>query len=258
MRWSLPLGRTTAARCSRTAVIAGLLACPGFLAAVPTLLLPSAAIAEDQPPPAAAEAPAAEAPAESPKPAEPPKKRHRPKRPAAEAAPKKAPEEAPAAAKTPAETAPAAAAAEPDPIVLQLGQAGVKTCLPAIAEMGKKTLPGVAGYARAANWQNQSPNERLASVVLGQAYPEGAPLPKAIAVLLGAPAGKKCDTYGVQVIPTKDKCTDLQTKILIRGKKVGELSGIPFLNDVNGSQVMLVPSAGDGCVLVALRINYAD
>ena len=157
-----------------------------------------------------------------------------------------------------------AAAAPPpvaasDPLVDQLSKAGVKGCLAGITDMGKLTLGGVASYGRAANWQTRTPDERLASIILGQSYPMEAPLPKAVAILLGAPAGPaKCDTYGVQVIPTKDKCLDLQTKITVRGKKLGELSGIPFLNDVNKSQIMLLTSAGDGCVLVALRISYSE
>lgn len=159
--------------------------------------------------------------------------------------------------------APAAAAAAEetpvDPLVEQLKKAGVRTCLPKMTELGKKTLPGVAGYARAANWQTRTPDDRLSSVILGQAYPETSPLPKAFAMLFGAPSGKtKCDGYSVHVIPTKDKCSVLQTKVLIRGKKIGELSGIPLLNDSTGSEVLLLPSAGDGCVLVGIRIDYAE
>lgn len=190
-------------------------------------------------------------------PAEAPKKRHSVKKPA-EATPLVPAQPAQGAAEPPAAAATEAAGGV-DPLVVQLEKAGVKTCLPTITTMGNNTLPGVAGYARAANWQTKTPNDRLASVILGQSYPDTSPLPKAFAMLFGSPAGKsKCDGYSVQVIPTKDKCKDLQTKILIRGKKIGELSGIPFLNDVAGAQVMLLPSAGDGCVVIGVRIDYAE
>lgn len=210
-----------------------------LVAAATSLSLGRPAAAQDNP------APAAPAPAET------PKKRHNAKKPA-EAPPP------PAAAEQTGPTA-AGEVAAPDPLVVQLDKAGVKTCLTTMTALGKKTLPGVAGYARAANWQTKTPNERLASVILGQSYPDGAPLPKAFSMLFGSPSGKtKCDGYSVQVIPTVEKCSALQTKILIRGKKIGDLSGIPFLNDVNGAQVLLLPSAGDGCVLVGVRIDYAE
>lgn len=177
------------------------------------------------------------------------KKRRRARKPA-EAAP---------APKSPEAAAPPTAADAGDPLVEQLSKAGVKGCLAGMSAMAKQTLGGVVSYGRAANWQTSAPNQRLASLILGQSYPQGAPLPKGLSIMLGAPAGPaKCDTYGVQVIPTKDKCADLQTKITVRGKKLGDISGIPFLNDVNKSQIMLLPSAGDGCVLVALRIVYSE
>ena len=75
--------------------------------------------------------------------------------------------------------------------------------------------------------------------------------------MFGAPDGRgKCDSVSVQVLPSPVNCPDLQTSILLKGKLLGNLAGLAFLQDVN-SQVVLVPTAGPGCVLVAIHTEYA-
>ena len=63
---------------------------------------------------------------------------------------------------------------------------------------------------------------------------------------------------GVQVIPTCVSCKDVQVQILLQGKALSELAGIPLLQDQSNARVMLLPSAGNGCVIVGVNNFYVE
>ena len=173
---------------------------------------------------------------------------------------------APAAAKPGAKTdAPAAQAAAPvaaEPefqVTAQLRNAGVKTCLQTAQGMGAYTMNGVTEYAAASSWNAKTPDTRFVSALIGQKFGAGGGAPVGMSSVFSAPnpAGK-CDGAGVQVIPTASACKDVQGQILQKGKALAELAGIPLLQDAANARIMLLPSAGNGCVIVGVNNFYAE
>ena len=168
-----------------------------------------------------------------------------------------------AAAKPGAKTdAPAAqtAAAEPEfQVTAQLRTAGVKTCLQTAQGMGAYTMNGVTEYAAASSWNAKTPDTRFVSALIGQKFGAGGGAPVGMSSVFSAPnpAGK-CDGAGVQVIPTASACKDVQGQILQKGKALTELAGIPLLQDAANARLMLLPSAGNGCVIVGVNNFYAE
>ena len=77
------------------------------------------------------------------------------------------------------------------------------------------------------------------------------------AALFGAPNGSDgCDGASVQVLPSPIDCPTLQQDILKRGKLIGDLAGVPFIQDVS-SQVALVATSANTCVMVSIHSAFA-
>jgi hypothetical protein len=148
------------------------------------------------------------------------------------------------------------AAAEGPTFSKRLAAAGVKSCLSRIDELGKGVIGGVASYFPASNWNIEAPDKHLASVLLGQKY-NNPKLPSGFAALFGAPNGSDgCDGVAVQVLPSPIDCPTLQQDILKRGKLIGDLAGVPFIQDVT-SQVALVATSANTCVMVSIHSAFA-
>jgi hypothetical protein len=148
------------------------------------------------------------------------------------------------------------AAAEASTFSKRLAAAGVKSCLSRIDELGKGVMGGVTSYFSASNWNVEAPDKHLASVLLGQKY-NNPKLPLGFAVLFGAPNGSDgCDGASVLVLPSPIDCPTLQQDILKRGKLIGDLAGVPFIQDVS-SQVALVATSANTCVMVSIHSAFA-
>ena len=81
----------------------------------------------------------------------------------------------------------------------------------------------------------------------------------AVSSVFSAPnAAGKCHGAGVQVIPASVSCKDVQVQILLKGKALSELAGIPLLQDQSNARVMLLPSVGNGCVIVGVNNFYVE
>ena len=81
----------------------------------------------------------------------------------------------------------------------------------------------------------------------------------AVSSVFSAPnAAGKCDGAGVQVIPTSVSCKDVQVRFLLKGKALSELAGIPLPQDQSSARFMLLPSAGNGCVIVEVNNFHAE
>jgi hypothetical protein len=148
------------------------------------------------------------------------------------------------------------AAADGSTFSKRLAAAGVKSCLSRIDELGKGVMGGVTSYFPASNWNVEAPDKHLASVLLGQKY-DNPKLPSGFAALFGAPNGSDgCDGVSVQVLPSPIDCPTLQQDILKRGKLIGDLAGVPFIQDVS-SQVALVATSANTCVMVSIHSAFA-
>ena len=164
---------------------------------------------------------------------------------------------APATAAVPDAAAPSAAAEFQ--VVTQLKNAGVKTCLQTAQGLGGYTMGGVTEYAAATTWNVKQPDQRISIAMIAQKFGKSAAAPLGVSSVFSAPnADGKCDGAGVQVIPTTLACSAVQAQILQKGKQIADLATIPMLQDANNARIMLLPSAGNGCVIVGFNNLYAE
>jgi hypothetical protein len=160
-----------------------------------------------------------------------------------------------------AEASPSAPASAPKNyrFAAQLQAGGVKTCLDKVEELSGVSMQGVAEFGSAANWFAKAPDGRVVSSLIGQKYGAALNVPYGLTSVFAAPASDgKCDGFALQVVPSPMSCGDLQRSILEKnGKILGNLAGVPLLQDPNG-QVALVATAANACVLIGLRIAYSE
>jgi len=138
----------------------------------------------------------------------------------------------------------------------RLSESGVKSCLARIDDLGRGVMGGVSNFFPASNWNVDAPDSHLASVVLGQKY-NNANVPFGFASLFAAPDGHGgCDGVSVQVLPSPNDCMTVRQDLLKRGKLIGDLAGVPLIQDI-GSQVALVAASANTCVMVSIHIAFA-
>jgi hypothetical protein len=172
---------------------------------------------------------------------------------------KDAPADAPAKAAAPAAAAPAAGAKVTEIQTLeQLQKAGVKSCLQIAKAVGQATMFGTE-YAAASTWHSKQPDNRFSVSMIGQKLAPNSGATNGISGVFSSPtADGKCDAAAVQIIPTQDACSKIQSQVLEKGKLLGDLAGIPILQNAANAQVMLIPAAANGCVVVALSTAYTE
>jgi hypothetical protein len=116
-------------------------------------------------------------------------------------------------------------------------------------------MQGTTATATASSWFVAAPNERPVNVIIAQKF-AAANVPYGATDIFASPEpNAKCDAFVVQVVPSPLPCEKLRQTIVLRGKIIAELVGIPLLQDSSG-QVMLVSTAANTCVLIGLRMAY--
>ena len=174
------------------------------------------------------------------------------KEPAPAAAPAAKPSAVPAAAAAPA--APQSEIQTMD----QLAKAGVKSCLQIAKAVGQATMFGTE-YAAASTWHSKQPDSRFSVSMIGQRLLPESGATNGISGVFSAPTSNgKCDAAALQIIPTQDACSKIQAQVMEKGKLLGDLAGIPILQNAANAQVMLIPAAANGCVVVALSTAYTE
>jgi hypothetical protein len=140
----------------------------------------------------------------------------------------------------------------------QLSKAGVKSCLQIAKAVGQATMFGTE-YAAASTWNSKQPDNRFSVSMIGQKLAPNAGATNGISGVFSSPtANGKCDAAALQIIPTQDACSKIQTQVLEKGKLLGDLAGIPILQNAANAQVMLIPAASNSCVVVALSTAYTE
>jgi hypothetical protein len=168
-------------------------------------------------------------------------------------------QKAPAAKAPAAAPAPAATAAEFQTME-QLQKAGVKRCLQLAQAVGQATMVGTSEYAAASTWHSTQPDNRFSVSMIGQRFGTNQnSMTNGISGIFSTPtADGRCDAAAVQIIPTGEPCAKTQAQILEKGKSLGNLAGVPILQNAANAQVMLLPAANNTCVLVALSTVYTQ
>jgi hypothetical protein len=92
--------------------------------------------------------------------------------------------------------------------------------------------------------------------IISLAYPNKI-APHAAAVLLAAPTqGQSCDTSTVQIFPTARPCNAVLADLLKTGKVIADLAGMPVSQTPNGARQLLMPTAGNGCVMIVVNLTF--
>ena len=142
----------------------------------------------------------------------------------------------------------------------QLQKAGVKRCLQLAQAVGQATMVGTSEYAAASTWHSKQPDQRFSVSMIGQKFGSGdSSIQNGVSGVFSSPTAEgKCDAAAVQIIPTSEPCSKTQAQILEKGKSLGNLAGVPLLQNAASAQVMLIPAANNTCVLVALSTVYTE
>jgi hypothetical protein len=142
----------------------------------------------------------------------------------------------------------------------QLQKAGIKRCLQLAQAVGQATMVGTSEYAAASTWHSKQPDNRFSVSMIGQKFNSAdASVRNGVSGVFSTPtADGKCDAAAVQIIPTSEPCAKTQAQILEKGKSLGNLAGVAILQNAANAQVMLIPGANNGCVLVALSTVYTE
>jgi hypothetical protein len=148
---------------------------------------------------------------------------------------------------------PPSTAAEPQPL-LHASQAGVKSCLDGIARAANGTID--TQHAAMSQWFTGAADSHLFESIVSLAYPNKI-APHAAAVLLAAPTqGQSCDTSTVQIFPTARPCNAVLADLLKDGKVIADLGGMPVSQTPNGARQFLMPTAGNGCVMIVVNLTF--
>ena len=142
----------------------------------------------------------------------------------------------------------------------QLQKAGIKHCLQLAQAVGQATMVGTSEYAAASTWHSKQPDNRFSVSMIGQKFNSAdASIQNGVSGVFSAPtADGKCDAAALQIIPTSEPCAKSQALILEKGKSLGNLAGVPILQNAANAQIMLIPAANNSCVLVALSTVYTE
>jgi len=158
----------------------------------------------------------------------------------------------PAAAAAPAPRAPTGAVGPLQP-VLHAQQAKVTTCMDTIVRQSGAAIDGP--HAAVSSWTAAAPNENLFVSLLGLSY-KSPVAPNAAAVLVAAPIAKdRCEGAVVQVVPSARSCSVIQASLVKTGRTIAMLQGLAVVQSNTGVRDLLLPTAGDGCTLVAVGLQ---
>jgi hypothetical protein len=67
--------------------------------------------------------------------------------------------------------------------------------------------------------------------------------------------GGKCEGETVQIYPSAKPCSALQVSLIKQGRTVAMLRDLPVIETKVGIRNLLIPTAGAGCVLVAVAVQ---
>jgi hypothetical protein len=80
--------------------------------------------------------------------------------------------------------------------------------------------------------------------------------PRAASVILASPSANGCDATSIQVFPSARPCVDVEKDILKSSAIVGKLAGLPLYRSSAGEHRILMPTAGNGCVIIGVSVQY--
>lgn len=168
--------------------------------------------------------------------------------------PRPATQQAPAAGAipSPSDTGTLSPPQNPEP-VLHAKNAGLGACLSAVERGAASVID--RPHSAFSNWNPGAPALHAFESIAIQTY-QGSAAPRSTSVLLATPAANGCDASTVLVFPSARSCADIEKDIAKSARLLGKLAGLPLYGTDSNEHRLLLPSAGNGCVIVAVRIQY--
>ncbi|WP_456769009.1 hypothetical protein [Bradyrhizobium sp. USDA 3650] len=137
--------------------------------------------------------------------------------------------------------------------MLHARKAGLGPCVGAVERGSRSAIE--APHRAFSNWNAGAPNLHVFESIAIQAYPS-AVAPRATSVILASPSANGCDATAVQVFPSARTCSDVEKDILKSSALIGKLSGLPLYRSGANEHRVLMPTAGNGCVIIGISIQY--
>jgi len=134
---------------------------------------------------------------------------------------------------------------------LHASNGGITTCVDSLARASSQAVDGE--HQAFSFWDPKRPNEGTFRSIVSLRYPNPA-APRGISVIINSPgAGTACDATTLQVVATARTCAAIQSDIMKSGKAIANLTGLALIQAQQDVTYMLLPTAGDGCTIVAIR-----
>lgn len=137
--------------------------------------------------------------------------------------------------------------------VLHAQGAKITTCMDMIINQASNVIDTT--HTAISTWVTSAPNDNAFQSTVGLSYPNKA-APNAAAILFAAPVGPgRCEGETVQIYPTAQACSIVQANLIKEGRTVATLQALPVVETKSGARDILLPSAGGGCVVVAIGLR---
>jgi len=144
---------------------------------------------------------------------------------------------------------PAGSVGEFEP-VLHAQQAKLSTCMDTIVSESSRVID--TAHTAISSWNAAAPNEHEFVSIIGMSYANKS-APNGAAVIVAAPGGNgTCEGASVQIYPVAKPCSAIQAELIKEGRTTAMLRLLPVVETKSGARTLLLPSAGGGCVVVAV------
>lgn len=133
---------------------------------------------------------------------------------------------------------------------LHASSGGITACFDSLARASSQVVDGE--HQAYSFWDPKRPNESTFRSIVALRYPQ-AMAPRGAAVIVNSPVGGACDATTFQIMPTLRSCNAIQGDLMKSGKAVANLTGLALIQVPQDLSYLLLPTAGDGCAIVAIR-----
>ena len=141
---------------------------------------------------------------------------------------------------------------KPEP-VLHAKNAGLGPCTSAVERGSASAID--APHSAFSNWNPGAPNLHAFQSIVIETY-QSPVAPRAASVILASPSVNGCDATSIQVFPSARPCIDVEKDILKSSAIIGKLAGLPLYRSSAGEHRILMPTAGNGCVIIGVSVQY--
>jgi hypothetical protein len=141
---------------------------------------------------------------------------------------------------------------KPEP-VLHARNAGLGSCTSAVERGSVFAID--APHSAFSNWNPGAPNLHAFQSIVIETY-QSPVAPRAASIILASPSANGCDATAIQVFPSARPCVEVEKDILKSSAVIGKLAGLPLYRSNAGEHRVLMPTAGNGCVIIGVSVQY--